>query len=196
MKALGPVRLEGQVVRLEPLGFQHLDRLIEIGQSADIWTYLPLDLSTRPAMEQNIGRLLGRQSQGAAYPFAVVDQTDGHVVGHTSYLDVSAEHRATEIGWTWYRPEVWGTRVNPEAKYLLLRHAFETWGAIRVYFRTDARNLHSQAAIKKLGAQYEGKLRSHRILADGYRRDSMIFSILDNEWPDTKARLQQRLVPS
>ncbi|MBM2812099.1 MAG: family N-acetyltransferase, partial [Chloroflexi bacterium] len=130
---------------------------------------------------------------GVEYPFAVIVRENGRVVGATSYLDVSEENRAAEIGWTWYSPDVWGTAVNPEAKYLLLERAFEDWNAIRVFFKTDARNLRSQAAIRKLGAQYEGTLRSHRILADGFRRDSMYFSILDFEWPTVKSTLRARL---
>jgi RimJ/RimL family protein N-acetyltransferase len=97
------------------------------------------------------------------------------------------------IGWTWYSPEAWGRSVNPEAKLLLLEHAFETWGAVRVALKTDAKNLHSQAAIRKLGAKYEGTLRNHRIRRDGSLRDSVVFSIIDSEWPGVKAALLRRL---
>lgn len=144
-------------------------------------------------MEARIEMFLNRQAQGIEYPYTVITRADGRVVGTTSYLDVSERHRAAAIGWTWYSPDVWGTAVNPEAKYLLLKHAFEDWNAIRAFFKTDARNLRSQAALRKLGAQYEGTLRSHRILPDGFRRDSAYFSILGVEWPSVKSRLEKRL---
>jgi RimJ/RimL family protein N-acetyltransferase len=190
---LGPILLEGGHVRLEPLAWQHLEALIAAAQPGEISTYLPVDLSAPGAIERRIETSLAQQVRGVEYPFVVVTREDGRLVGSTSYLDVSDENRATEIGWTWYAPDVWGTAVNPEAKYLLLRHAFDDWDAIRVFFKTDARNLRSQAAIKKLGAQYEGTLRSQRILPDGFRRDSVYFSILDHEWPAVKTRLAERL---
>jgi N-acetyltransferase len=191
--ALGPALLEGQHIHLEPMGLHHQEDLYLATQDEEIWTYLPNRLTDRAALEQHFHTTLARQAQGLEFPYVVVRQSDGRVVGTTSYLDVSQEHRGVEIGWTWYIPEVWGSEVNPEAKYLLLRHAFEDWGAIRVFFKTDARNQRSQAAIKKLGAQLEGVLRSHRIMPDGYRRDSVYFSIVESEWPSVKSRLEQRL---
>jgi len=185
--------LEGRFVRLEALAAHHLVPLAVAAQDPAISAYLPVDLSRTGAIERRAEAFAARQEQGLELPFAVTLRADGRVVGSTSYLDVSAENRSVEIGWTWYVPDVWGTSVNPEAKYLLLRHAFEDWGAIRVFFKTDARNLRSQAAIKKLGAQYEGTLRSHRLLPDGFRRDSVYFSILDHEWPAVKAGLEERL---
>jgi RimJ/RimL family protein N-acetyltransferase len=185
------VRLEGRHVCLEPLTEQHLGSLLEAAQAEKVWTYMPLDLRTAEAMERRVATFLTRQAQGIEYGFAV--RYSGRVVGATSYLDVSEEHRAAEIGWTWYSPDFWGTVVNPEAKYLLLSNAFDGWNAVRVFFKTDARNLRSQSAIKKLGAQYEGTLRSHRILPGGFRRDSVYFSILDHEWPSVKSRLEERL---
>ena len=190
---LGPVTLEGEHIRLSPLARHHLRGLTAAAQAAEIWTYLPADLRDPAAMERRVETALKRQADGLEYAFAVEERAAGGVLGSTSYADVSEAHRAVEIGWTWYAPHAWGTRANPAAKDLLLRHAFETWGAIRVSFKTDSRNTRSQAAIKKLGAQYEGTFRSHRLLPDGYRRDSVFFSILDHEWPEVKARLERRL---
>ena len=127
------------------------------------------------------------------YAFCVIGQVDGRVVGSTRFMDVTPEARGVEIGWTWYAPDVWGTQVNPEAKLLLMGHAFERWGAIRVYFKTDARNARSRAAILKLGAQFEGILRNHRIRPDGSYRDSAVYSVIDREWPDVRATLLARL---
>jgi RimJ/RimL family protein N-acetyltransferase len=192
-QALGPLTLEGRFVRLEPLAAHHLGPLAVAARDQAISAYLPVDLSQPGAIERRAEAFARHQAEGLEFPFAVIMRSDGRVVGSTSYLDVSAENRSVEIGWTWYAAEVWGTSVNPEAKYLLLQHAFEDWGAIRVFFKTDARNLRSQAAIKKLGAQYEGTLRSQRLLPDGFRRDSVYFSILDHEWPAAKAGLEERL---
>lgn len=192
-KPLGPVLLNGKHIRLEPLSREHLAPLIAAAQADEVSTYLPINLKSPGAMEQRIALFLERQEQGIEFPFVVVARRDGRVVGSTSYLDASEENRAAEIGRTWYSPEVWATAVNPEAKYLLLTHAFEGWSAIRVFFKTDARNLRSQAALRKLGAQYEGTLRSQRLLPDGFRRDSVYFSILDHEWPALKSRLEERL---
>ena len=119
--------------------------------------------------------------------------SDSLVIGSTRYLDVQQDDRTVEIGWTWYTPEAWGGVVNPEAKYLLMRHAFEDWHAIRVALKTDIKNLHSQAAIKKLGARYEGTLRNQRVRPDGSYRDTVIFSVIESEWPQVKAGLEQRL---
>lgn len=123
--------------------------------------------------------------------FTVV--ADGEVVGETAYMDIRDEAKGLEIGLTWYRPEVRGGWVNPLAKYLMLQHAFEKLGAIRVQLKTDGRNIHSQSAIKKLGAQYEGTLRRHGIQTDGYIRDTVLFSIIDSEWPFVKQNLEERL---
>jgi RimJ/RimL family protein N-acetyltransferase len=109
-------------------------------------------------------------------------------------FEIDAMHRRCEIGYTWYIPEVWGTSVNPEAKFLLLTHCFETWGAARVQFKTDHENLRSQAAIAKLGAVKEGVLRAHMIRPDGTQRDSVIYSITREEWPGVKAGLKARLL--
>jgi RimJ/RimL family protein N-acetyltransferase len=124
-------------------------------------------------------------------PFAVVH--DGRAVGSTSYLDIDLEVGGLEIGWTWYTPAVWATPVNPECKLLLLGHAFDDLGAGRVLFKTDALNTRSQAAIRKLGAQYDGTLRHHRLRADGSVRDSAYFSILAEEWPAVRAGLERRV---
>ena len=144
-------------------------------------------------MDGWVTKAMHAESQGREYPFVVTRLSNGRLIGSTRYLDVQEDDRNVEIGWTWYVPDAWGGAVNPEAKYLLMRHAFEDWGAIRVALKTDIRNLHSQAAIKKLGAKYEGLLRNQRIRRDGSYRDTVIFSITDREWPAVKSRLEQRI---
>jgi len=190
---LGPVTLVGQVVRLEPLRPEHAPGLLLAGQTPEIWEHLSVQADNRQALDDYIAAAQQAEAEGREYTFAVIAAASGRVLGSTRYLDVNHAHRTLEIGWTWYVPDTWGTAVNAEAKLLLLRHAFEDWHAIRVSLITDVRNLHSQAAIRKLGASYEGTLRQHRIRRDGSYRDTVVFSIVDGEWPAVEAGLLARL---
>jgi RimJ/RimL family protein N-acetyltransferase len=167
--------------------------LLTAAQAPEIWTWMSALPVTPESMDAWIREALAAQERGLEYPFVVVQLAGGRVVGSTRYMDVQAASKGAEIGWTWYAPDTWGTVVNPEAKYLLLRHAFEEWGAIRVQLKTDLQNVRSQAAIKKLGAKQEGILRSHRLRRDGTIRDSVIFSIIAAEWPEVKATLEHRI---
>jgi RimJ/RimL family protein N-acetyltransferase len=133
------------------------------------------------------------EKRGEAYAFAVRLLGDGRVIGSTSYLAVVAKHRRAEIGSTWYARDCWGTAVNPECKYLLLRHAFEDWGAVRIQLVTDVNNLHSRKAIEKLGAKLEGTMRGHGIRPDGSVRDVRLYSIIPAEWPSVRAGLLSRI---
>lgn len=193
MPELGPVTLTGKHVRLEPLRPHHAPELLAAGRAPEIWPWMPMALTTEAAVAKFIADAMKAEEKGLAYAFTVVSLPKGRVVGSTRYLDVQAADRGLEIGWTWYAPEVWGTLINPEAKYLLLQHAFEGWGALRVQLKTDGQNLRSQAAIRKLGAQYEGTLRNHRIRPNGTIRDTAMFSIIDAEWPGVKAGLLRRI---
>lgn len=190
--SLGPRVLEGKFVRLEPLGTEHLDGLIEAGKGFD-WRWMSMDLSSHEAMKSFITSALEEQRKGLGYPFAVCSKSTDKIVGSTRYMDLLSSQKAVEIGWTWYSPEVWGTVVNPECKFLLLKNAFEEWGAIRVCLKTDNYNIHSQRAILKLGAKFEGMLRNHRIRRDGTYRHTMMYSIVPEEWPSLKAVLLKRL---
>lgn len=193
MAALGPVTLQGARVRLEPLRPRHAADLAVAAGSAEIWAWMSADLRDAAALQAFIADAVACEAAGTEYAFAVIDRENGRACGSTRYLDVQPKHRGVEIGWTWYAPEVWRTAVNPEAKLLLLTHAFETWGAIRVMLKTDHLNVRSQGAIRKLGAVYEGTLRQHRIRPDGTLRDTVAFSILDREWPAVRAGLLARL---
>lgn len=190
---LGPITLTGAHLRLEPMRLLHAQALLEAGRDDAIWTWMPAKPVTPEKMERWVERAMEAESQGREYPFVVVRLEDNRVIGSTRYLDVQDADRNVEIGWTWYALDAWGGVVNPEAKYLLMRHAFDDWRAIRVALKTDINNLHSQAAIKKLGARYEGTLRNQRIRLDGSYRDTVVFSVIESEWPQVKARLEQRL---
>jgi N-acetyltransferase len=190
---LGPITLTGVHIRLEPMRRSHARALLEAGREEAIWSWMPARPVTLEQMDRLLEKAMEAESQGREYPFVVVRLEDDRVIGSTRYLDVQEADRNVEIGWTWYTPDTWGGIVNPEAKYLLMRHAFDDWRAVRVALKTDIKNLHSQAAIKKLGARYEGTLRNQRIRLDGSYRDTVIFSVIESEWPQVKARLEARL---
>lgn len=180
-QTLGPCVLEGKHVRLEPLRMSHRPRLLAAAQDSD-WSWMSMDARTEEGMVQWIDIALEAQDKGTEFPFTVFRKDDGQILGSTRYMDVRPVQRGVEIGGTWYQSSVWGTVVNPECKLLLLRHAFEDWGAIRVQLKTDSNNVHSQRAILKLGAKFEGRLRNHRIRQDGTPGDSMMYSITSEEW--------------
>lgn len=193
---VAPVTLElpGGAVRLEPLSIDHAPALFEASRDPDIWRFLPVSQPTTP--EQVLEMICvarKEQDQGARLPFAVVDTRTGFAVGTTSYLDIQPSNRSLEIGWTWLGAAARRTAINTQCKYLLLRHAFDSLGAVRVCLKTDARNQRSQRAILRLGARYEGCLRRSRVLQSGYIRDTIHYSILDREWPGVKSRLELML---
>ena len=189
---LGPCVLEGRVVRLEPLRQEHAATLTAAAQKLD-WGWFLRPLLTKSDVDKRISDGLKAESKDEAYAFVVIAKKDGQVVGSTSYLQVAAEHKRAEIGSTWYTSDTQGTKVNPECKRLLLRHAFDDWGAERVQFTTDANNLRSQRAILKLGAKFEGKLRSDKRRSDGSMRDSLVYSIIASEWPAVREGLLARI---
>lgn len=185
-----PVELVGHRAHLVPLAAEHVPALLEAGRDPAVWTYLPRHPRTLADMEDLVAEALARRDAGVDFPFVIRDRHDNdRVVGSTRFCDIDKENRSLEIGWTWLSPDVWRTRINSECKRLLLGHAFETLGAIRVFFKTDARNVRSQKAIERLGAVKEGVWRKHRILPDGFIRDSVYYSIVDDEWPAVKASL-------
>lgn len=184
-----PVPLQGQTVRLEPLMRDHVPGLLEAAKDPEIWRHTAF--AKRP--EDYFERALNDQAAGEQVPFVVRLVESGRLAGMSRLFEIDTHHRRCEIGYTWYIRDVWGTRVNPEAKLLLLAHCFEDWRARRVQFKTDHENLRSQAAIEKLGAVREGVLRAHMIRPDGSRRDSMIYSITREEWPEVKTRLEARV---
>lgn len=188
---LAPIVLEGRSIRLEPLTLDHATALFRHA-SAEIFEWMvdwPLDSSLAAYLEW--------ERRGLEIPdsllFAIVLRTTGEPIGSTAFFDVRPEHRAIEIGRSWFGKAHQGTAANPESKLLLLRHAFETLGALRVQLKTDSRNLHSQRAIEKLGAVREGTLRNYQTRADGRPRDTVMYSITDGEWPAVRAGLERRL---
>lgn len=189
-----PLTLEGNVVRLEPIGERHVADLAKVGLEDEIWRFMRYGkMKTIAQMTVWVRELLVLQDQGSDLPFAVIYKETGAAVGCTRYLNIDTLDRSLEIGGTWYGLDYQGTLVNTDCKYLLLKHAFEELGCVRVWFKTDSRNQRSQRAIQRLGAVREGVLRNHMLLPDGYIRDSVVYSVLPNEWPQVKMKLEARL---
>lgn len=188
---ISPIALEGTYVRLEPLAQKHADDLFHAAQHPEIWELMiSPPPKTREEMRDSIEQCVQSMAKGERVWFAIIRCADHRAVGMTSYMDIHRADRGLEIGGTWLTPQVWRTPVNTECKYLLLRHAFETLGCIRVQLKTDARNIRSQSAIERLGALKEGVLRKYQIVHDGYPRDTVMYSIIDTEWPAVKKRLE------
>ena len=188
-----PVALEGQHVRLEPLARAHLAGLAQVGLEEELWRWIPVPVRTVEEMATYIETALQEQERGVSLPFALIDKATGRAIGSTRYGNIDRTHRRVEIGWTCVAREWQRTAVNTEAKYLLLRHAFETLGCIRVELKTDSLNEKSRAAILRIGARQEGISRNHMITASGRIRHTVYFSIVDSEWLAVKARLESLL---
>ncbi len=188
-----PVTLEGRAVRLEPLGDAHLEGLCEVGLDEELWRWTLARVRTREEMRAYLEVALKGQTEGTTLPFAILAQPSRQVVGSTRFGNVDRENRRVEIGWTWIGRRWQRTAVNTEIKYLMLRHAFETLGCVRVEFKTDTLNQTSRRAILRLGAKEEGILRRHMITDGGRIRDTVYYSIIDGEWAAVKARLEAKL---
>jgi RimJ/RimL family protein N-acetyltransferase len=190
MKELTHVALEGRLVRLEPLAMGHLNPLCAVGLVADLWRWTPAPVETAEDMRLYIEAALESKAAGSALPYATVDRAKGTVVGSTRFANIDRANRRLEIGWTWVAPPWQRSFVNTEAKYLMLKYAFETLGCIRVEFKTDSLNLRSRTALLRLGAKEEGTLRNHMITSTGRYRHSVYFSIIDSEWPGVKLAIE------
>ena len=185
--------LEGRAVRLEPLTESHADGLWEASRDPRTWRWLSVvQPATREAWSIWMEQALAAAAAGTEEPFVTISYKQG-IVGSTRYLAVRPEHRVLEIGWTWLHPSAWGTGANVEAKLLQLEHAFEARGCRRVEFKTDALNERSRGALEALGATFEGVHRKHMLVRDGENRDSAWYAIVDDDWPEARARLERRL---
>lgn len=188
-----PLILEGQHVRLEPLRLEHHARLCEVGLDEELWRWTTTLIRTPLEMRAYMETALEDEAAGVSLPFATIEKASGRVVGSTRYGNIDRANRRVEIGWTWVGRDWQRTFVNTEAKYLMLRHAFETLNCLRVEFKTDSLNERSRNAILRLGAKLEGTFRNHMIAYNGRIRHSVFFSIIDSEWPQVKASLEEKL---
>jgi N-acetyltransferase len=185
--------LAGGQVELVPLDAGHVPGLYQAGKDPELWRFVPFAVGSESDMGRYAAMALADRDRGECVPFTIRNRADGRILGSSRYYALSQQHRNLEIGYTWLDPSVWRTAVNTECKLLLLRHAFEALGCVRVALRTDFRNLRSRHAIERLGASQEGILRKHMILPDGYIRDTVYFSIIAGEWPRVKEGLEARL---
>jgi RimJ/RimL family protein N-acetyltransferase len=187
------VHLAGSRVRLEPLERSHLPGLVAAGADPATWTWMHAPLTDEASMRTWMEEALRIRDAGAEVPFATVDATTGRVLGSTRFMSIAPGHRRLEIGWTWLAPAAHGTGANTEAKYLMLEHAFEQLGAMRVELKTDARNDRSRAALAGIGATFEGVSRRHQLMGSGRVRDSAWFAVVDEDWPLVRDRIRARL---
>lgn len=195
LNIITPLTLEGSTVRLEPIRLGHAQLFWEVAQDAvdEIFRWIPYSVKTLADFEALVAKAFAEQEREESVVFATVERASGRVIGSTRFMNIDRTNRRVEIGSTWIAPAWQRTAVNTEAKYLMLRHAFETWGCVRVELKTDALNEKSRNAILRIGAREEGTLRKHVVTWTGRIRDSVYFSILDTEWPAVKSRLEERL---
>lgn len=188
-----PVTLSGRHVRLEPLTLAHIDPMFAAASDPQLWRWTLTQIASREDMRDYVDAALAAQAAGTALPFATLDASTGEVIGSTRFGNIDVANRHVEIGWTWLRRDRQRTGCNTEAKYLMLSHAFDVLGCIRVSLKTDALNQQSRAAILRIGAKEEGILRAHMITASGRIRDSAMYSVLADEWPAVRERLEALL---
>lgn len=188
-----PVTLTGHCVQLEPMLPAHRDFFVDVGLDEELWRWIPDPVRTPEEMSAYVDAALAQQASGVSLPFTIVERASGKVIGSTRYANIERVHRRIEIGWTWVATLWQRTPVNTECKYLLLRHAFEVLGCIRVELKTDSLNEKSRKAIARIGAREEGIFRNHMITSTGRIRHSVYFSVIDSEWPAVKARLEEKL---
>jgi len=185
-----PIHLSGIYVTLEPLTQEHLPEIQSAVADGELWKLFFTSVPAPENVQQWLVAALDMQQQQTAIPFAIRDNASGKIVGSTRYWKMETHNKRLEIGHTWYAKSAQRTGVNTECKLLLLTHAFEVFNCIAVEFRTDYFNHKSQAAIERLGAKRDGLLRNHTIMPDGRIRDTVVYSILEHEWPGVKKNLQ------
>ncbi|MEO8192421.1 MAG: GNAT family protein [Gemmatimonadales bacterium] len=185
-----PVVLEGKRVRLEPMQAGHLTALAEAGSYEELWRWTQAKADTRESMKAYMDVALAAAAAGVAMPFVTIDKASERIIGSTRFGNIDRENRRVEIGWTWITPQFQRSHVNSGAKYLMLSHAFDVWGCVRVELKTDALNQKSRAAMLRIGAKEEGTLRRHMLTYGGRFRDSVYYSVLDSEWPTVRETLR------
>jgi len=191
---ISAVSIEGQHVRLVPPDLKYVDDLVQAAKPNEIWEHIATAPGqSREDMSAWMNEAIRETQNGTRIWFIVIRRNDERAIGATSYMDIHRKDRGLEIGGTWITTSAWRTPINTECKYLLLRHAFETLGCLRVQLKTDLRNVRSQQAIERIGAVKEGVLRKHMLTRTGYLRDTVMYSIIDTEWQAVKARLEEFL---
>jgi N-acetyltransferase len=192
-RRMEPVTLDGHLVRLEPLSLDHVAGLAEVALDPAIWTWTIARPTTAGELRSWAETALAGRDSGTELPFATIDRASGRPIGSSRFMNIVLEHRRVEIGWTWVAPAWQRTGANREAKLLMLGHAFDTLGCRRVEFKTDSLNEPSRTALLGIGAQFEGIFRNHMVMPDGRMRHSAYYSVIDEEWPAVRERLERSL---
>jgi RimJ/RimL family protein N-acetyltransferase len=190
---IAPVTLEGRIVRLEPLTVEHVAALAEVALDPAIWRWTIARPTTEADLRAWAESALANRAAGTELPFVTIDQAGGRPIGSTRFMNIALDHHRLEIGWTWVAPPWQRTGANREAKLLQLRHAFDVLGCRRVEFKTDSRNEASRNALLGIGAQFEGIFRNHMVMPEGPMRHSAWYSVIDEEWPAVRDRLEASL---
>jgi RimJ/RimL family protein N-acetyltransferase len=190
---LEPIVLEGDYVRLEPMTLEHLPGLSEVGLDEEIWRFTTVMIRSPEEMRSYMESALTLQREGTTLPFVTIERSSGRIVGSTRFGNYDPANRRIEIGWTWIARPWQRTAINTEAKYLMLSHAFEKIRCVRAELKTDVLNAPSRKAMLRIGAKEEGILRKHTLMWTGRYRDSIYYSILDEEWPEVKQQLEKML---
>jgi RimJ/RimL family protein N-acetyltransferase len=189
---IGPVTLTGKIITLIPMEREHADALFQAANFPDLWTWTATTpILSLDEVHRYMDIALGERDAGRAVPFVTVDNATGEIIGSTRYANINRDDRRLEIGWSWLRPDRHRSGANGEAKFMMLQHAFETWGVLRIEIKADALNARSRAAIERLGATYEGTFRQHMVVR-GRVRDTAYYSIIDTDWRDPAHRVYQR----
>lgn len=187
------IHLTGTHVDLIPLQVSHTDALFVASQHEEIWTHMTVRLDSKQDVEQYIQKAMEHKQMGIEFPFVIIEKETMQIIGSTRYLDISYPHQRLEIGGTWLARSHWRSKANTECKYMLLSHAFDKMSMQRVQIKTDQANLRSQQAIERIGATKEGLFRNHMVRLDGTRRHSVIYSIIEEEWPQVRQHMEQLL---
>ncbi|MBD1380641.1 GNAT family N-acetyltransferase [Metabacillus arenae] len=182
--------LTGERVQIVPMEKSHIQGLYDIGNNGNIWIHLPKIMQTPNDMESFVEEALENKKSGKEFPFVIILRESDKIIGTTRFLEISNKNNSLEIGWTWLTPTVWGSQINTECKYLLLKYCFESMEVIRVQFKTDEKNVRSQKAIERIGGVKEGILRNHMIRKDGSFRNSVFYSIIESDWASVKQKLE------
>ena len=190
-----PVILEGERVRLVPLDSAHFDELVQVAAQEQIWERMSINGADKDRITHHLKTALLKRAAGEQYPFTIIDKVHSKIIGSTMFHNIFPEHRKLEMGWTWYDPAYWRTGHNRECKLLLLTYCFEVLNTVRVQLQTDENNERSRTAILGIGATFEGTMRKERIRANGAYRNTAMYSIIDDEWAEVKAKLQKSLKP-
>ena len=191
---VAPATLDGTRVRMEPLSLErHFDGLCAIGLEPELWRWTTNRVTTREELRKYLQTALLEQTEGRSLPFTTVDEPSGRIAGCTRFGNIDRHNRRMEIGWTWVGLPYQRSHVNTEAKYLMLRHAFETLGCVRVELKTNALNRRSRDAMLRIGCLEEGIFRRYQRNDDGTWRDTAFYSVIDSDWPAVKARLEGML---